>query len=259
MKKEGHERRAQEPTDVKPPSSIHEVVSLLRDEGYDPERPQDLPREFEIMEEIQPNEIKELLLLPYEVALRERDGKIFILTGESGSVGGVYGMNQDLNEHDSKNHSLLQFHTHPDMGVNNEFSATPSIQDAMHTNASGIDKSTSLVLAHMNGMIVYHKPFIDPDTGKKADGIIKKYGMRDFVFEYARKRGVDYFSYGDKNLKQWRDMSPEELYGFSKQFVTDTGMIVEQASWDDAEGIERIMGYINLKRQKTEDKKRSKK
>lgn len=173
-----------DPPQGKPPS-INKVVDFLKTNEFDPEQHF---YEFEISGEIEPSSIRTLLQLPYEITLTEYNGKLFLTTGLTNRIGEEPQLRKRMH------HSKLAFHTHPVRG-NERSINTPSFTDVYISVFA--DPSTPLSIAYREGIMVYRKPFIDPDTGNQT-----KEDPRELVFEYAHRRGIDIFGFLklDKNL-----------------------------------------------------------
>jgi len=216
--------RLEAETGIQEPITVNKVVEFLKNHSIpDVEK---FYCEFEISEKITPEEIKELLSLPFEVALTEQNEKIILTTGTAHNVGnaGQY--------RERRNHSKLSFHTHP-LRENVPPINTPSFADIYITEF--VDKNTPLIVAGELGMIVYTKP----------GGSFRE--ARDVILEYCEEKGVDVFNYRP-SYRQYDDLSIEERLKLQRQFAEDTGVIIEEATWDDTQGIAKIMEYINLQR-----------
>jgi hypothetical protein len=206
------------------PISVHKTVEFLKQHQIsDTEK---FFCEFEISEKITPDEIRELLTLPFEVAITEQNEKVILTTGtaHNAGVGDQYIERRD--------HSRLSFHTHP-IRENIPSTNTPSFSDIYITDFA--DEDTPLIVAAEDGIIVYAKP----EKGLRE--------AREVMLEYCDKKGVDIFNFRSIGRK-YEDLSVEERLTLQRQFAEDTGVIVEEASWDNPEGIAKIMGYINLQR-----------
>jgi len=208
------------------PITVHKTVEFLKQHPIsDTEK---FFCEFEISEKITPDEIRELLTLPFEVALTEQNGRVVLTTGTAHNTGSG---DQYLERRD---HSKLSFHTHP-IRESMPSANTPSFEDVYITDFA--DESTPLIVAAEGGIIVYTKP----EGGRRE--------AREVMLEYCDTKGVDIFNFRPIGRK-YEDLTVEERLTLQRQFAEDTGVIVEEATWDNPEGISKIMEYINLQRVK---------
>ena len=188
--------------------------------------------EFLIYGKITPAEIKNLLELPYEIALTEQDNNIILTTGKEHHVG----IEEDFLQRRDK--SKLFFHTHP---IKNRKVpvTTPSFSDVYIIDF--ISKDTLLSLAHEEGIIIYRAPTRDPTTNKRWKGG----DVRNLLVRYGKKTEVDIFGFSkNSNKKVFFDMSEEEKVEYQRKFVEASGMIVNEAKWQDKQNIKKIVKKI---------------
>lgn len=102
-----------------------------------------------------------------------------------------------------------------------------------------------MILAHEKGLLVYHKPFLDPITKERTNE-----DSRDLMLKYCDTKDIKLYEFMRKNKKMqlWKDLSYDEQLRLERDFAEKTGMILEEAEWEDEERVEKIMDYINLKR-----------
>ncbi len=240
-----HERiRLELKPEFNKPSSIEGVMNVLIANGnFDPSK---CYCEFEISDEISADDIKKLLELPYEVSLTERNGKVILATGTADSTGLE-------KEYINRSHySRLSFHTHPTAGEGQVVN-TPSFSDIYNTDFAS--KNTSMVLASHKGIMVYIKPI----SSKVSDEFLPD--ARDVMYKYCtshlykdgenNEHEIDLFGFRKTGFN-WSDVPREDQIKYERQFAEDTGMIVEEASWDDYSPendakLKTIMDIVNLK------------
>lgn len=190
--------------------------------------------EYEISGEISPDNLRSLVQLNFEIELTEENNKIVLSVGcENGGR---------LEEGERRDSSKLSFHTHTEK-KGETTKNTPSFSDTYIS--SDASPTTPLVLAHGRGIMVYHKPFLDPVTKEKTNEC-----SRDLMLTYCDSKSIALYKFFRKNKKfrLWKDLSDDEQINFERDFAERTGMILEEAEWENKEGVKKIMDYINLKR-----------
>ena len=210
--------------------SLRDVTPHLHSKRFDPEKEY---FEFLIRGKIRPDDIRALLTLPYEVSLDE-ELDVILSTGIKNAVADE--------EHilRRRNHGKRFFHTHPDS--EGEFQGTPSLHDAFYSYQ--VKGNLTLSLAHSGGIIIYRGPFLDPVTQKIVNpsedffDIFKKYASFNRTWLDAEEIPDEVKSLYDKRLI---NLNQEEGFRFERQFAEQTGMIVDEAKWEDKEGIERVV------------------
>jgi len=208
--------------------SLRDATPHLKSLQFNPEREY---FEFLIAGEVNPDYIKSLLTLPYEISLTEMNGRIVLTTGLK---------HENISEKDfinRRDNSKVSIHTHPVYG-RKILLTTPSFADVSVSDLAS--KETTLGLVHANGLMVYRRPISDPGTAKSC----KKTDVRDVMLTYCKNRGIDVFGFGRKELKQYEDLSYAEQVRLQRQFVEETKMIVDEASWDDKKGVERVLSRL---------------
>ena len=207
--------------------SLREATPHLQSQNFDPEREF---FEFLLKGSVNPSDIRNLTTLPYEVAITEADGRLVLSTGTKNNADGGDGYRE------RRDNSRTSFHTHPANGRETPV-ITPSFAD-IYISEFVCDKTT-LGLAHANGVMVYRKPFYDPDKNTSCEDKEARYVM----LVYCENRGIDVFG-GRQGLKQYWDLSDAEQVKLQRQFAEETQMIVDEASWDDQNGLERVLSQI---------------
>lgn len=195
--------------------------------------------EIEITTKITPDHIKLLLTLPYEIALTEKDDKIILTTAMSPNSAGYMGAESEYKQRRDK--SKLSFHTHQ-IVENEPTPNAPSFQDVWLTGFT--DSATPLLLAHKDGIMLYRKPIINPETGKAP-----KEDPKYTALEYGYVRGIDIYNNGFKEKRSLQELSHEEQAKLARQFAENSGMIVKEALWDqdsDKKILAELMDYLNL-------------
>lgn len=207
--------------------SLRDTTLHLKGKQFNPEKEY---FEFLLKEAVTSDGIKSLLSFPYEIALTEANGRIVLSTGVANGTG----LEEDYRHR--RDHSRTSFHTHPADGRDVPV-ITPSFADVYISEF--VSDKTTLGLAHANGVMVYRKPVFDPDTNTSCED--KE--ARDVMLVYCEKRGVDVFG-GQKGLKQYWDLSDAEKVNLQRKFAEETRMIVDEASWNDQRGLERVLSQI---------------
>lgn len=110
----------------------------------------------------------------------------------------------------------------------------------MHILSSFTSPTTPLVLAHGKGIMIYHRPFLDPVTKEKINK-----DSRDLMLTYCDSKNIALHKFLRKNkkLRLWKDLSDDEQLKLERDFAERTGMILEEAEWEDKEGVDKIMDY----------------
>jgi len=207
--------------------SLEGAISHLKEKIFNPEQAY---YEFPIKNNITQDILQTLLTLPYEVAITGSTETLILLTGTKNTVGGGDGYVH------RRDHSRTSFHTHP--FVNNEVPLLcPSFSDIWISEFAS--KKTTLGLAHPDGVMIYGKPIFDPDTHISCEDD----EARDVLLRYCVKRGVDFFG-TYSSLKKICDLTQLEKVELQTTFCKETGVIVDEASWTDQEGVERVMSRI---------------
>jgi hypothetical protein len=180
--------------------------------------------EFGIQGKINPSGIYSLLYLNFEVAITESDGKPVLTTGLAWSMG------TEPEYRERSMHSNTSFHTHRAAG-GTEILA-PSFGDVF--SILGAYKTTHSV-ADRNGIMVYQSPIYDPDKRREFRG-----DSRDLVLDFCNNRGVNIHG-RDSIRRNFRDLGVLEQDRFHRDFCEQTGMIVDEAHWQDKRGLERVV------------------
>jgi hypothetical protein len=207
--------------------SLRDATPHLRGRKFNPEKEY---FEFLIKDNVTSDGIKKLLSLKYEIALTEANGRIILSTGVASGTG----LEEDYRHR--RDNSRTSFHTHPANGRETPV-ITPSFSDVYLSEF--VSDETTLGLAHGDGIMVYRKPAFDPDTNTSREN--KK--VRDVMLVYCENRGVDVFG-RIEGLKKYWDLSDAEKVKLQRKFAEETQMIVDEASWEDQRGLERVLLQI---------------
>ena len=200
---------------------MDEVIRLLRDKDFDPEK-----SFYEAkVSGINPDHIRSLLPFPYEVALTKR-GRIVTL-----STGTRHYTPKEQKFSDRVYRSETFLHTHPVLEGEVPVT-TPSFSDIYPTTCF---EGKKLAVAHANGITIYRAPIIDPRTRKAC-----RREARDIITIYGEVKHVDIFGTGS-NRRKFHKMSPEEQIDFQKQFAKDTGVTVEEVLWENEKEVNRVV------------------
>lgn len=230
-----HDRTRISIPEAEVPVSLKGIVEFLQDQKFDPERQF---YEFEVTPEVNPiraEDVRALVQLPYDVSLGELSGKIIIRTGMSGRIGKPRESGNILDRSSSR----LSMHTHPPKALGEPDMFVPSFPDLYLADLG--EGNAPLVLAHTNGMMVYRAPVVNPLTGESASD-----EMRELFLSYTEAKGVDIFNLGrGRNIS---DIPKEEQVRLLREFIDGSQAVVDEAKWEDTEGIERIMKIVNLKK-----------
>ena len=138
------------------PGTLPDIIARLRSTQFDPEK-QFFRFVIDVQKNpIQPGELRELTMFPFEFLLTEKRGMVEIETGtKDGAMGGKSGIYRER-----RNKSRLSGHTHPNHPKPEDDSDHPSFADVF---ASGDAKEgTPLLLIHRGGIIHYRAPSFDP-------------------------------------------------------------------------------------------------
>ncbi|MBI2431062.1 MAG: hypothetical protein HYV39_03545 [Candidatus Levybacteria bacterium] len=217
------------------PKPIGEIIAFLRRPAFHPEK---TFYEHEVLGEIKPDDIRNLLLLPFEVALTEKNNRVILSTGTQDDIG------DDPDLLSRMRHSRLYLHTHPPLGEKRRGANAPSFSDAIVATYSGT--TTPQIVAHEEGMMLYQGPSFDPITKQPFDSSLQD--TRDLVFKFGEANGLDIFEYGlDPKLVNPMTLPFQEVAPITRRFTEEAKMIRKEASWGDEEGIAELMKFVNLK------------
>ncbi len=167
-------------------------------------------------------DLRTLMNLPYEVALHEDRGKTVLNRGDETDVR----MNGPTRE------ARWMLHTHPFDSENTNLSATDVLATWRHDH-----KHTTHMLVTSNGILTYRAPQHEPNQPDvPLENILRPLALA----------GAN----GDLNLLSGKahDGSPvsgKELGEATRQFAEASGMLVDETSWDDQEGLKRALEIIN--------------
>lgn len=207
--------------------SLGGSIPFLKSQKFDPEEEF---FEFMIPGKITPMDIKSVLTLPYEIALTEQNGSLILTTGTR------YSFHMEEGYSYRKNNTKVSLHSHPDL--TDEIPAiAPSLNDIYITGFT--DRNTTHVLAHPGGIMIYQAPMINPDTGESAESM----AVREVMFKYCENRKID-TSGGLPGLKKFRDLSDQEQVDLTRKFIEESGMIVDEATWEGGRGLDRLVASI---------------
>lgn len=209
---------------------LRDIAAHLKSQRFDPEKEY---FEFLIKGEIKAHDIKTLLTLPYEVSI-EGEHSLILSTGDREGAANE--------EHISRrrNNGRIAFHTHPYYKGN--FQGAPSGYDAVHSWE--VKDIATLSLAHSGGIIIYRRSFLDPETKKLINpdedffSVFKKYAALNRIGLGAGEIPENPKGFYDKGSTE---LNEEESFRFFRQFAEQTGMIVDEATWGDNAGLERVV------------------
>ena len=176
--------------------------------------------------------LKNLLALSYEVALTENVGMGILTTGTMHTVP------RDCNYNDRLRSSRLILHTHvpnPD-DISSTIISTSDIALTEFTN-----QMTTQVLVHSLGILIYQRPTFNPMKNMPHEECS---GPWDLLCEYFIPRGIAPYLRVE-GMREMCNLSPNERNVALRSFVEETKMLVDEASWSDKRGIERIVEKIS--------------
>jgi hypothetical protein len=203
---------------------LRSVVQYLAENQFYPEVSY---YEFPISGDIKPEDLKMLLALPYEVGLTGLDNKVILSTGTYESSG----LEPAYNER--RINSWMHLHTHP-LGRSVPITA-PSISDLLL-----IDSKKQDSLVHPEGIMIYGKPTI----GRRRHCN----DIKEYLFHYGKKTRVELtgvtFSHSNEAFMNPLDFSKLEQVCYMRQLIEDAGIIVDEAGWDDRQGVKRVVDKI---------------
>lgn len=225
------------------PIPLGEVVNFLEIQKFNPDKEF---FEFLLSTPIKPEQLRSLIKLPYEVSIRDiyRHGDLYLHT-QTEHFGGNVAQHSD---------SRLDLHTHPirSGGMQNNM---VSLADVLITDFA--PPNLNLILVCSSGLIHYTKPRINPITHEITDD-----DAREIAFEFYQNKGIDIMGLsqrkiaargifdflGNKETKKYRnirDISYDERIRLYQEFAYSSGMILNEASWDNSDGVQKIMDLIN--------------
>lgn len=194
---------------------LGDIAPHLKGQKFDSEKEY---FEFLIKGKIKPEDIKALLMLPYEVSMTEQGNKLILVTGCRSYTGHDEGILK------REEISKILFHTHPSYEGHIPVS-TPTFSDAVHAK---VNKDKVLSLAHPTGIMIYKNPEIDLEQYADQKGV----WLEDGEIPSERK---------DLYTKSYLRLSRQERIKFMRQFAEESGMIVDKAMWHDRGGLERVL------------------
>jgi len=206
---------------------LEEIITFLQTHQFDSNNHY---YEFIISGKITPKDLRSILSLPYEIAIIEENDRLFLFTGTEKYCPG------EESFQDKKRKSKLFFHSHPKIR-GKDFVNAPSFSDVVVSDYIG--ESSIQGIAHEDGLLLFNRPIINPETGQR-----EKKEPRDFMSIYEKIKNVNIFGIRLKKYKDFQrfhDFSIDEMIAFQRTFAEDTGMIIDEALWNDKTGIKRIM------------------
>ena len=217
--------------------SLEDTTPHLKTQRFDPEKEY---FEFLINGGIRPEDLRALLTLPHEVALYGTDNRFILSTGTRKKA------SPEEDTVRSGFYADVSHHTHPCYEGETPCT-TPSLGDARSSHWN--KDSTILSVGHPDGLTIYRRPFLDPVTKELCDygnSHSNEYILR-MIEKFAALKRVWHWDMEipgqSKNLydKLFADMTKQEIIKFERQFAEETGMIVDEAKWEDKQGIERVV------------------
>lgn len=211
-------------------TSVQKLVDYIEKEIESGRDPYTLPEFIRDPQEnpITSDDLFELLRLPVEIGLSEEDGKVILTIGEQGKIN-----DQEFVQRSNANRLCL--HSHPPNEKTNSESSI-SVGDIIRVNAR--DGKMSLLL-HTDGIIVYGDATKNPLTGETLGPLPDN---RDILNSFLKSKG--YSILGDDNFSSIGTVKQLEI---SNEFAEKSGMIRERISWNDTNGMEKILDMVNLK------------
>lgn len=213
-----------------------DLLSILRE--YKPEK--DKFDEFRIQGTPTSDELQELVHLPYEVGITGFRDDLYLTTGQETFVKG------GLEYQSRANRSKVSLHTHPIRVGEIPQPSVPSIGDLRLTEYA--NPSTVLSLVHPEGLMIYRKPRLNNSRTQdlKSEDIIRRVFSRlgySMNLELGGNSSSSIFR-GISRVKRFESLSLEEKIITIKKFLDETNSVVDEATWEDRVGIERVIGKI---------------
>jgi len=195
-------------------------------------------REFQLVGRPTREELRSLLDLPFEVAITEAQGTLFLSTGLPGQVPQEGGFARRI-----KGGSRLFFHTHPIEGRIND---VPSLGDVLFMAL--VSPTSRSLLATPHGMVEFQRPRIHPVTGKSIDygTTEEKYVLLDFAVANRFTTGAFFADLFGGERTNWLDLPFETQTELTIAFVRKSGMIVQEAGWDDLDKVNAIIELFKV-------------
>lgn len=167
-------------------------------------------------------DLRTLLNLPYEVALHEDGGKTVLNRGDE----------TDVRINGATREARWMLHTHPFGGENPNLSATDILATWRHDH-----KKTVHLLVSEKGITTYRAPQHEPNQPDvPIENILQPLAL------WGQERGVNLLT-GKDGDGQPAPIGP--LGEETRKLAEAMGMIVDEATWEDQEGMERALGIIN--------------
>lgn len=167
-------------------------------------------------------DLRTLAHLPYEVALHEDGGRTVLNRGdEDGAT--FAGATRE---------SRWMLHTHPFGSENTNLSAADVLATWRHDH-----KNTVHMLVTERGITTYRAPQHEPDQPEVP--------LENILQPLVLWGGKDGFNLLNGTARDGRDVSDRELGEATRQFAEASGMIVNEASWDDQAGLDRALEILN--------------
>lgn len=179
------------------------------------------------------DDLFELLRLPVEIGLSEENEKLILSIGDEKSIPNEAFIKRS-------NDNKLCFHSHTPSEYENTESSI-SAGDIWRVNFR--DGKTS-ILMHTDGFILYGDATRDPETGERLEQFPDN---SELLEKFLNNRG--YTIIEDNNHKGFSELKREDQIRFSNEFAERSGMIKERISWDDTEGVNRLLDIINLRKE----------
>lgn len=167
-------------------------------------------------------DLRTLMNLPYEVALHEDRGKTILNRGDE----------TDVQMNGATRETRWMLHTHPFGSENTNLSAVDVLTTWRHDHTNTVH-----MLVTERGITTYRAPQHKPN---QPDVPLEN------ILQPLAFAGVN----GDLNLlsgkaHDGRPASDKELGEAARRFAEASGMLVDETSWDDQEGLKRALGIIN--------------
>lgn len=192
--------------------------------------------EYEVDGTVSAEQLQNLLDLPYEVAITEKDGKP-ILTPLT-----FRGNDENPEYMDRQIQSRLWAHTHnkSDDGI---LVDTPSLQDILVSTV--VKESTSMLVAHTRGITHFGKIKRHPVTGAELSS---KQSTSALFTDYQDHIGAALSKRYETSeqpfiLDKYTD---EECVELAKKFIRTSGMFLAEAEWQDQDAVDKLLKVINL-------------
>ncbi len=194
--------------------------------------PEDEYFEFPV-ENLTAGQLHSLVHREFEVGLTEYKDRIIVTTGDRQGVDG------DARFMERRDCSGLALHVHMVSEANFPIMSNTDIRTSQFRRS---ERAGYSILVHPEGILVYQRPVNDPRTG----GRVSNAYVLDFIEAYGEMSGINIGWLGS-SMPHISTLPATSRISLLRDFAEKTGMILDEARWDDASGVSRLAGkYMPL-------------